>query len=267
MKVLKFGFTATFVALTMSLASTQPALADSLSDIKNAKKIRIGIDLGLPPYGMMDDKLQPAGVDVEVARKLASDLGVALEIVSSTGASRVPNLQTNKADLIISTLSITPERAKVIDFSVPYMPIQTIVFAPKGIVIKGMEDLAGKRVATSRGTGMDTQLTREAKGANIVRYEDDATLITAAITGQADIIGGTGAHLATVVDKSPGREMERKFVMQNFNAAIGLRKNEPELLGWVNQWVKTNLGNGTIGTIYRKHLKDDLPKDILDGAK
>jgi polar amino acid transport system substrate-binding protein len=267
MKFSKFGFTTALVAMTMFAVALQPAHADSLSDIKKAKKVRIGIDLGLPPYGMMDDKLQPAGVDVEVARKHAADLGVELEIVSSTGASRVPNLQTNKADLIISTLSITPERAKVIDFSVPYMPIQTIVFAPKSIAIKGMDDLAGKRVATSRGTGMDTQLTREAKGANIVRFEDDATLMTAAITGQADIIGGTGAHLATVMERNPSRQMERKFVMQNFHAAIGLRKNEPELLAWVNQWVKTNLANGSINTIYRKHLKDDLPKDILDGAK
>jgi len=265
MKIRKSGWIAAAVAVWAFSAS--PANADALDTVRKANKVRIGIDLGLPPYGMMDDKLQPAGVDVEVARKLAKDLGVELEIVSSTGASRVPNLQTNKADLIISTLSITPERAKVIDFSVPYMPIQTIVFAPKSFKIAGMADLDGKKVATSRGTGMDTQLTREAKGANLVRYEDDATLITAAITGQADIIGGTGAHLATVIDKSPDRQMERKFVMQNFLAAIGLRKNEPELLGWVNQWVKAGLKDGSLNAIYKKYLKDDLPQEIVDGGK
>ena len=265
MKIRKSGWIAAAVAVWAFSAS--PANADALDTVRKANKVRIGIDLGLPPYGMMDDKLQPAGVDVEVARKLAKDLGVELEIVSSTGASRVPNLQTNKADLIISTLSITPERAKVIDFSVPYMPIQTIVFAPKSFKIAGMADLDGKKVATSRGTGMDTQLTREAKGANLVRYEDDATLITAAITGQADIIGGTGAHLATVIDKSPDRQMERKFVTQNFLAAIGLRKNEPELLGWVNQWVKAGLKDGSLNAIYKKYLKDDLPQEIVDGGK
>ena len=266
MKLSKYALMA-LVAGTLVAGSIPSAQAQSLAAIKTASKIRIGIDLGLPPYGMMDDKLQPTGVDVDVARKLAADLGVTLEIVSSTGASRVPNLQTNKADLIISTLSITPERAKVIDYSTPYMPIQTIVFAPKSMSIASMADLAGKNVATSRGTGMDTQLTREAKGANLVRYEDDATLITAAITGQADIIGGTGAHLATVIEKNPGRQMEKKFVMQTFHAAVGLRKNEPELLAWVNQWVKANLNNGALNQIYRKYLKEDLPKDIVDGGK
>jgi polar amino acid transport system substrate-binding protein len=266
MKVTRFA-TIALVAAAMLTALAPSAQADSLSAIKAAKKIRVGIDLGLPPYGMMDEKLQPAGVDVDVARKLAADMGVELEIVSSTGASRVPNLQTNKADIIISTLSITPERQKVIDYSIPYMPIQTIVFAPKSMAITGFADLAGKKVATSRGTGMDTQLTREAKGANMVRYEDDATLMTAAITGQADIIGGTGAHLATVIEKNPGRQMEKKFVMQNFHAAIGLRKNEPELLAWLNQWVKANLANGTLNAIYKKYLKEDLPQDILDFGK
>ena len=266
MKFSKFGCIAVVAASVFAL-SAPPANADALAAIQKANKVRIGIDLGLPPYGMMDEKLQPTGVDVDVARKLAKDLGVELEIISSTGASRIPNLQTNKADLIISTLSITPERAKVIDFSVPYMPIQTIVFAPKNVKIANMADLAGKKVATSRGTGMDTQLTREAKGANMIRYEDDATLITAAITGQADIIGGTGAHLATVIEKSPDRQMERKFVMQNFLAAIGVRKNEPELLAWVNKWVKVGLKDGSLNQIYKKYLKDDLPQEIVDGGK
>lgn len=266
MKLPTFGIASVLVAAILTLGAV-PAQADALADIKKAKKVRIGIDLGLPPYGMMDSKLQPTGVDVEVARKLAADLGVELEIVSSTGASRVPNLQTNKADLIISTLSITPERAKVIDYSTPYMPIQTIVFAPKSMAISRMADLAGKKVATSRGTGMDTQLTKEAVGANMVRYEDDATLMTAAITGQADIIGGTGAHLATVIEKAPGRQMEAKFVMQNFHAAIGLRKNEPELLAWLNSWVKGKLSNGEMNAVYKKYLKADLPQDILAFGK
>lgn len=255
------------LAASLLLAHATIARADALADIRKANKVRIGIDLNIPPYGMMDDKLQAVGTDIEIARKLAADLGVSLEVVSTTGASRVPNLQTNKADLIISTLSITPERSKVIDFSIPYMPIQTWVFAPKNIPISGFADLVGKKVATSRGTAMDTQLTKEAKGAEIVRYEDEATLITAAITGQADIIGGTAAHMTTINERAPARQMERKFVMQSLAAGIGMRKGEPELLSWTNQWVKTNLSNGTIGVIFKKYLKYDLPQEILDGGK
>ena len=243
------------------------ATADTLTEVRKAHKVRIGIDMNIPPYGMLDGKLEPAGTDFELAKKLAADLGVDLEVVSTTGASRVPNLQTNKADLIVSTLSVTPERAKVIDFSTPYMPMQTIVFAPKSTTVVGFADLAGKTVSTTRGTAQDTQVTKNAPDATIVRYEDEATLITAAITGQADIVGGTAAHLATIIERAPAREMESKFVMQSLSVAIGVRKGEPELLAWTNQWVRTNLRNGSINAIYRKYLKADLPQQILDGGR
>src|SRR3979409_82688 len=97
----------TAVVSTMSLAH-----ADALDDIKKAGKIRIAIDLGVPPYGMTDDKLQPTGLDVDTARLLAKDWGLEFEHVPTTGATRIPALQTGKADIVISTLSIKPERPK-----------------------------------------------------------------------------------------------------------------------------------------------------------
>ena len=90
----------------------------------------MAIDLGVPPYGMKDAALKSTGSDVETARLLAQDLGVELEIVPTTGANRVPFLQTNKADIVISSMSITPERQKVVDFSVPYAAILAVVGAP-----------------------------------------------------------------------------------------------------------------------------------------
>ena len=109
------------------------AHADALDDIKKAGKIRIAIDLGVPPYGMTDDKLQPTGLDVEAARLLAKDWGLEFEHVPTTGASRIPALQTGKADLVISSLSYTAERAKVIDFSLGYAVLRTVIAAPKSV--------------------------------------------------------------------------------------------------------------------------------------
>src|ERR1044072_1559229 len=74
----------------------RPAHADTLDEIKKAGKIRIAIDTAIPPFGMTDDKMQPTGSDVDLARLLAKDLGVQLEIVTTTGPSRIPMLQTNK---------------------------------------------------------------------------------------------------------------------------------------------------------------------------
>ena len=135
----------TAVVSTMSLAH-----ADALDDIKKAGKIRIAIDLGVPPYGMTDDKLQPTGLDVETARLLATDWGLEFEHVPTTGATRIPALQTGKADLVISSLSYTAERAKVIDFSLGYAVLRTVIAAPKSVSVKSLAELDGQPVPKLR---------------------------------------------------------------------------------------------------------------------
>ena len=183
-----------------ALSLTVTAHADQLDTITAAKKIRVAIDLGVPPYGMKDDKLNSTGSDVETAQLLAKDLGLELEIVPTTGANRIPFLQTDKADIVISTLSITPERAKVIDFSVPYAGIGVVLAAPQSMNIKSVADLSGKKVVATRGTTNDQEITKILpKDASIVRYDDDATSITAIVSNQADIFA-TAPELLKVIN-------------------------------------------------------------------
>ena len=239
------------------------AQADTLDDIKKAGKVRIAIDLAIPPFGMSDDKMQPAGSDVDLARLLAKDLGVQLEIVSTTGPTRIPMLQTNKADLVVSTLSITPERAKVVDFSIPYADHPSVVAGLTSATIRQMSDLEGKKIGVVRGTTQDTDLTRQAKGAQLVRYEDDATMALAFASGQVDIIATARSLLPAISKKNPARTLEPKITMQTFYLAIGLRKDEPRLLAWVNDWVRANLQNGKLIDIYRTHHGIDVDPALL----
>ena len=245
------------------LSVVSAAQADTLDDIKKAGKVRIAIDTAIPPFGMTDDKMQPSGSDIDTAQLLAKDLGVQLEIVTTTGPTRIPSLQTNKADLVVSTLSITPDRAKVIDFSIPYADHPSVVGGLPSIAIKSYADLAGKKVAVVRGTTQDTDLTREAKGAQLVRYEDDATMALAFASGQVDILATARSLLPAISKKNPGRTAESKITMQTNYLAIGLRKDEPKLKAWVNDWVKANLQNGKLGAIYKKWHGVDIPVDQL----
>ena len=228
------------------------AHAELLDDLKTSKKLRVAIDLGSPPFGSTDGAMQATGSDVETAKLLAKDLGAELEIVQTTGANRIPFLQTSKADLVISSLSVTPEREKVIDFSVPYAQIESVVFAPKAVAIAALADLKGKRVATTRGTTNDKLMTDAQTGAEIVRFDDDATLVTAIASGQVDIFVTSPALLKAVVTKAPKLEFERKFVVKAFPLGIGLRKGEPKMLAWVNAWIKTNTDNGKLAEIYKR---------------
>lgn len=240
------------------------AHADALDDIRKAKKIRIAVDLGVPPYGMTDDKMQPTGSDIETAKLLAKDWGLEFEHVPTTGASRIPSLQTGKADLVISTLSITPERAKVIDFSKGYAVLRTVIAAPKSVNVKSMADLDGKTVGTVRGTTHDTQLTKEGpKGMKLVRYEDDATEAQAFLSGQVDIFSTAELLVAPIDKKNPARQVEVKFVLDTFKLAVGVKKDEKRLLEEVNKWIETNLKNGKLDAIYKKYHGNGLPDVIL----
>lgn len=239
------------LALT-AVAAMASAHAELLDDIKAAKKIRIAIDLGVQPYGMTDSQMNPTGSDVETARLLAKDLGVELEIVQTTGPNRIPFLQTGKCDIVVSSLSVTPEREKVIDFSLPYAHILSVVVGPKGETIKGFDDLAGKRVATTRGTTNDKLATEGAKGAQIVRFEDDATLLTAVASGQVDISATAPSMIKSLRDSAPQRDIEIKFVMKEFPLGIGMRKGEAKLQKWINEWIQANTANGKLAAIHKK---------------
>src|SRR5262245_29614564 len=223
--------TALAVALAAMIGANHVAHADVLDDIKKAGKIRIAIDLGVPPYGMTDAQMKPTGLDVETAQALAKDWGLQFEHVPTTGASRIPSLQTGKADLVISSLSYTAERAKVIDFSLGYAVLRTVIAAPKNINVKALADLDGKTVATVRGTTHDTQLTKEGpKGMKLVRYEDDATEAQAFLSGQVDIFSTAEMIVPQIDKKNPARQVEIKFVLDNFKLAVGVKKDEKRLL-------------------------------------
>jgi len=237
------------------------ARADVLGSLTAAKRIRVATDMAIPPAGMIDDKMQPTGSDVETARLLAQDWGVELEFIQTTGATRIPNVQTGKADIIISTLSVTPERAKVIDFSKPYAVLQSVIGATKDLALKDWPDLKGMVVAVTRGTTQDTELTAMAadRGFRVARYDDDATLVTAAVTGQAVIVATSASLVNQMGIKNPARGFEPKFVIRNFDLAIGVKKGEPELLKKLDAWVTENLQNGKLNAIYKKYYNTDLP--------
>ena len=262
--MIKHSMIAAAIAATCLMGVTV-AKADLLDDIMAAKKIRISTDLAIPPSGMVDSAMKPVGSDVETAQLLAKDWGLELEFIQTTGATRIPNLQTNKADIVISTLSVTPERAKVIDFSAPYAALQSVVGGLKTLDVKSWDDLKGKTIAVSRGTTQDTALTNKAKeggGFNVARYDDDATMVTAAVSGQADFVATSATIVNQIGVKNPARPFDPKVLITTFDLGIGVKKGEPRLVAKLNEWIAANLKNGKLNEIYKKYHGTDLPANM-----
>ncbi len=249
------------IGTAMAMATALPAAAD-LKEIKEKGTIRIAVAMGIPQYSFIDGSMKPTGSDVETAQKLADDLGVKLELVEITNAARVPTLQTGKADLVVSALGITDERKKAIDFSAPYATLAIVVAGPKDVEIKDYAGLDGKRIGVTRATTNDQDLTANAKGAEILRFEDDATLITSVVSGQLDIISSQSAVIGGINERRSAGPIELKFVQKETNLGVGVQQGNPELLAWTNDWVKANFDNGSLREIFTKFHNRDLPDDL-----
>ncbi|HEY9343893.1 MAG TPA: transporter substrate-binding domain-containing protein [Inquilinus sp.] len=249
-------------AAVLWVAAAPVAQAESLDDIQSTKKVRIAVAMGVPLFAFVDDKLQPTGSDVETAKMIAKALGAELELVQITNAARVPTIQTGKADLLVADLAITEERKKAVDFTIPYATLNIEVAAPAGVAVKDYADLAGKRIGVTRATVNDTLVTKNAKDAEIVRFEDDATLITAAVSGQVDIVSTQSAVVAEM-NKGRSDKLETKFVQQELNLGIALPKGEPKLKAWLDDWIKTHFADGSLNATFKQFHGRDLPADLV----
>src|SRR6185437_14911298 len=115
------------------------ARADAFEDILKKGVVRIATPLDVPPFGSQNEKREPEGFDIELAGMVAKALGVKLELQQVTGANRIPFLLTDKVDMVISVMGLTPERAKQIMFTSPYADTQLAVFGPKSANVKSAE--------------------------------------------------------------------------------------------------------------------------------
>lgn len=261
-----------FVSLGLGLALTcafvAPASADVLADIKARGVLKVAIDLGNPPYAMMDAAFKPTGSEVETAELLAKDLGWKIEFISVPTSGRIQFIVSGKADMALSTLSITPERLKAVDFSIPYSEATIIVAGPKGAQLKSYAELAGKSVAVTRGTVNDTRLTEntaKVAGVQIVRFEDDPTASAAVTSGQFAYYATSRPLMQALVKSNPKVDLEEKFLAQAFPLGVAIRKGETGLTAVVDAWIKTNIDNGKLVAIYEKYHNAKLdPKRLKD---
>ena len=237
------------------------ASAQTVADIKKKGEITVGMLVDFPPYGTMNTSNQPDGYDADVAKLLAKDLGVKLNLVPVTGPNRIPFLLTNKLDLLVASLAITPERAKQVQFSNPYAAATIVLYGDKKANIKAPADLKGKRIGVARASTQDVALTAIApEGTEIRRFDDDASGMQALISGQVDAIGASTTVAAQIAKRVPPNTFEDKFILRQQQMGVAMRPDQAELLKTVNDFVAKNTANGELNKLYQKWLGTDLPK-------
>lgn len=254
-----------FTALLLGSLSVGVALAqDALVNIEKNKLIKIAVPTDFAPYGFVGPDLVPQGLDVDMAKYIALQLGVMVELIPVTTANRIPYLQTGRADLVISTLGKNPERAKVIDFTHAYSPFFQGVFGPKSMSLSSPAGLAGKTIGVTRGAIEDMELTKIAPAsAQIRRFEDNSATVSAYVSGQVQLIA-TGVPVAeNVMKRNPQLNTEYKLLLIDSPNFIGVAKGQEALRSRVNQIIETATTNGEIDLLAQKWLNrpaGKLPK-------
>jgi len=248
---------------TAALSSAAMAQTTStLDEIVQRGKILVGISLSTPPYGMTDANMAPAGFDVAMAKLVARDLGVELEIVDQVSQSRIPSLTSNKVDIVISSLGITAERAKAIMYTNAIYVDEQMVIAPADAQMATLQDLVGKRVGVTRATTNDTLITEQAlEGTNIQRFEDDSATNQALFSGQVDAIV-SGVAAANAINKETD-QFQRKFAVRQSPMGIGVRRGDFDLHQWLNTEIMLLWNSGEIQAAQREWLgivNDELPR-------
>ncbi len=146
------AITALVLAGCTSSGQTGTSQSSVLTKVLTSKKITIGVFADAPPYGVMNSSGEYEGFDIDKARALADSLGARVEFVSATNASRIPMLETGKADVIIAALTNLDERAQVVALTRPYASEGQLVVVPTESPIRRYDDLAGRTVASTRGS-------------------------------------------------------------------------------------------------------------------
>jgi polar amino acid transport system substrate-binding protein len=240
-------------AAALVLATADASAQTTLEKILRDKKVRITAEVTSPPFGITKADGTFDGSEIATARQLAKDLGVELELVQVTATERIPALLAGRADIAVSSLSITLERAKTVAFANPHGALSIVITGPQKVAIKSAADLAGKRIAITRATLEEATVPRQApQGTNIVYFNDIASTIQALISGQVDAAGMSAFAAKSVRDRAPQAQLEDKFTVTTAFYAAATRPADHDLRQWINTWVFINTRNGVLGQIYEQ---------------
>lgn len=236
------------------------AQINSFHDLTTSGVIRIANTQTSPPWSQLDDKNQPAGYDVDVAREIARRIGIGkVRFVADTFANFVDGLRTGKYDLVVNSMAATEERKKVVDFSVPYAPQEFRIWVNDRITdVNSLGDLAGRKVGVEAGTSNEVWARQHLpRSSTITTYENSGFMHSDLASGRIDAV--IESHFAGLKEKQINRLPihETGPVLTIALGCVAIPKNRPELLNAVNKALNEMLADGTLGRFGHKWLGAD----------
>ncbi|MDX1892350.1 glutamate ABC transporter substrate-binding protein [Mycolicibacterium sp. 050158] len=237
-----------------------PTKADAMAavtNIRNRGRLIVGLDIGSNLFSFRDPITgEITGFDVDIAGEVARDIfgtpsQVEYRILSS--ADRITALQNNQVDIVVKTMSITCARKELVDFSTEYLAANQRILAPRDSPITQASDLAGKRVCAVTGTTSLERVRQISPPPVIVEVVTWADCLVALQQRQVDAVSTDDSILAGLVSQDPYLHIVGPSMAKE-PYGIGINKDNPGLVRFVNGTLERVRRDGTWNTLYRKWL-------------
>jgi polar amino acid transport system substrate-binding protein len=250
--------------LTAVAAFTVPAFAaDSvIAQIKAAKTIKVGVGTFVPwSFPNKDGKL--IGFEVDVANRLADDLGVKLELVPTAWDAIIPSLVAGKYDVIIGGLTITDERAKSVDFTIPYEHSLTYAVVNKKLApdLSTLAQLNAPTVTFANRRGASASSAKYFPNSQSLSFDDENTQEQEFLNGNVTALTVSTPTQALLAEDHPDIVRIIEPPVTQTNEAFALRKDDPDSIAAFNQWIKTHTDDGWLQQRFDYWFKGRLWKD------
>ena len=229
-----------------------------LTQILKAKKIKIAVQTEAAPWSVLQASGDFEGYDIDLANSLGESLGAEVEFVSATNESRIPLLQTDKADVVIASFTAANERAQSVDMSIPYAAVGTLIAVPTDSTIKNYADLDGKSVSTSRGSTGETILKAQFPNVTAVPFQSYADSLQALKSNKVDALIELNTNLAAFVAEDSGFRLLDEPAMSPALISMGVKQGDQQWLNYLNTFIRNFNASGANEAVTQKWLHDDM---------
>lgn len=229
-------------------------------DGTDGKTLKVAMELAYPPFETKDDAGNPEGLAVDFIRDFGAAYGYDVQIENTAWDGLIPSLQSGKADLVISSMTITPERLESVDFSDAYAMAQLAILANANSGVGSIDDLnqPGKKVAVKTGSTGDVYATKNLTNAEIVRLADESACVTEVVQGKAD---GFLYDQLTIYRNHEANPDTTEAVFIPFQDAeewgIAVKKGNTELLDQLNAFIAQSKTDGEFDRLTEKYLAEE----------
>lgn len=220
--------------------------------IKERGELRVGLSADYAPMEFehtVNGKTEYAGVDIDLAKKIAKDNNLKLKIVNMSFDSLLGGLKTGKIDIIISGMTSTPERKKQVDFSDSYMMTKNIMLVKKDKVneYKDIKDFNNKKVGAQKGTEQEKIAQTEIENASITSLSRLPDVILALKSGKVEGAVVEKPVAEAYLKQNPKLGISNvKFNEEEKDTVIAVPKDSPKLLSQINKTIKEVKDKGLI---------------------